>query len=428
MIKELLHLTICQNQKKKAKILKLLANFYGYDRTSRIKCSLKTIFSAFFLISCVGESSSSDQEYPIDKIDVDVVESVLMSDFIKSVKYIPLSDSGGALLGAIDKVRMDDDRIYVLDMYQAVGLFVFDHQGNLIFAIQNYGRGPGEFMGPYDFTIDYDNDEIAIYDARGLKICFYDKTTGQFLREQLLDFRFRRFEAINGGFLFHTDNRPDPDMCCNMIKTDRGLNVVEEFIPIKDEMRKAYMMSPTNFSSHEDTLFFYSHNDYNIYRSVNGDFAIYKSFDFGEKNAPEEYYAYKENRDEREEILKDNVGMVLGYFRTDDIEYVKYHAESTFYIRISFLNSGRIIHTRSDLLVNDLNAGPQLGFALETYKNFIVWVAPPYHLTNFLAKKRKELSLDDWAEFQRNNPDLIELSTYVSRESNPYLVLTEFKN
>ncbi|MEX0724068.1 MAG: 6-bladed beta-propeller [Gracilimonas sp.] len=395
---------------------------YNYFSATSKLAPLLVLFLFSVLIGC--NDNFKDANHAITEIDVDKADSVYVSDFVKQVTYIPLSNTNRTLIGNVDKVRMDEDRIYVLDMYQSVGVFVYDHSGNFLFKIQNFGRGPGEFMGPYDFTIDYENDEIVIYDARGMKICFYDKETGQFLREKLFEFRFRRFEAISDGFLFHTDNRPNPNICCNIIKTDKDLNIIDEFVRVKDGMRGAFFMTPTNFSKHDDTLFFYSHNDYNIYSSVNGDFSIYKSFDFGEKNAPEEYYVDSE-LEKRDKILGDNVGMILSFFKNDNMEYIMYSADNKFYTRISSSRSEKVIHTNTDLFVNDMNIGPEFVFALETFENSIIWAVQPYVLTNFLEKKRNELSEEAWEEFRHNNPKLMKLTNSITNDSNPYLVMTE---
>lgn len=400
------------------------SNFAPHFMWGKIIYSKLFLLFLFSVLFGCNETINKGNSYSTTEVNVDNVDSVYTSDFIKQVRYIPLSNSNQALIGNIDKVRMDKDRIYVLDMYQAVGVFVYDHNGSLLYKIQNFGRGPGEFMGPYDFTIDYENNEIVIYDARGMKLCFYDKETGNFLREELIDFRFRRFESVPDGFLFHTDNRPNPSICCNIVKTDKDLNIVDEFIPIKDGMRGEFFMSPTNFSFYNDTMYFYSHNDYNIYSSINGDLSTYKSFDFGDRNAPIEYYN-DEDLEKREEILGNNVGMIIGFFKNENMEYIMYSADNKFYTRIYSTTSGEIIHTNTDLLINDINIGPEFVFALETFENSIVWAVQPYVLTNFLNKKRKELSEEAWGKFRQNNPKIMKLASSITNDSNPYLVLTE---
>ena len=91
---------------------------------------------------------------------------------ITSLQYIPLETNENVLIASINKMLVHNDRIYVADYNGAKALFVFDFQGKLIFSINRFGRGPGEYIQFADFNVTESGD-IHVWDNGQRKLIKY---------------------------------------------------------------------------------------------------------------------------------------------------------------------------------------------------------------------------------------------------------------
>lgn len=376
-----------------------------------------------FLNSC-----SSQLDYEAERnisLNPEDAEITNLSQFIENVEFVKLSTEDGAYIGSIEKVKVTENRIYILDAYNSVALYVYDRLGNLLFKIANYGRGPGEFLGPYDFTIDNVNGMISIYDASAIKLSFYDINDGKFIKDELLDFSVRRFEAVDGRYVFYTDNRIEKNVSHNIIITDSSLNIQNEYLKIKEDMRGVYFLMPMNFSTYNQKLFFTPHSEYNIYKYEKGNFEKFTSIDFGKYKAPEEYYRKYEDNNDRWEVRGDAAYNVSNYLRSDKFEFFIYQAKTTTYYYLSSFTTDDFIHTNSEKLNNDLNIGPIMRWPNAIIENKLVWYQQPGVLLRFLNEKKDDMRDDEWIRFTKENQDLISFAQSLEGEENPYLMFIE---
>jgi hypothetical protein len=120
----------------------------------------------FSVYSCSvkqAELSLLDSNFSID-LDKKKETDINLSSFFKNVKTIILENNENCLIGRISEFQVFDGYIYVLDKSIAKSLFVFDMDGRFIRKIGNLGRGPGEYVQLYDFTLDTDNQFIFLLD------------------------------------------------------------------------------------------------------------------------------------------------------------------------------------------------------------------------------------------------------------------------
>jgi hypothetical protein len=116
--------------------------------------------------------AKSDNIYVFDLDKIRNNGSLSMSSLFKKVIPIVLETRDDVLIGSINAIQVYKDRVYVLDRQQKI-LFVFDMNGLFIRKIGSIGSGPGEYLEIVDFTINYDKDEIYLYDPRFQKIHKY---------------------------------------------------------------------------------------------------------------------------------------------------------------------------------------------------------------------------------------------------------------
>lgn len=76
----------------------------------------------------------------------------------------------------LDKIIEDNGLFYVLDSFGARTLVSFDSKGNAHAKYGKIGKGPGEFVRPWDFDIY--NSQVYILDSNAKKILIFESDGG----------------------------------------------------------------------------------------------------------------------------------------------------------------------------------------------------------------------------------------------------------
>ncbi|MCL2738371.1 MAG: 6-bladed beta-propeller [Bacteroidales bacterium] len=109
------------------------------------------------------------------------LEPIKMSEFVDSVKFIQLEETGESLIGSINKIFFTATYVIVEDRQQNT-VFFFDQNGKYLKKISRKGRGPGEYLSLSSCMFDERKQQLIIYDILAKKILFYD-LFGNFVKE-----------------------------------------------------------------------------------------------------------------------------------------------------------------------------------------------------------------------------------------------------
>ena len=169
-----------------------------------------SIILIIFLIYCCANSSrtmeskaSGQYVINLDNVKNNPDDVFLLSSLYKGVKTILLETNESCLIGRMNKIRVFDQYLLILDRHIAKSLYIFDKEGRFLKKIGNVGGGPGEYVEPSDFTIDKDNKIIYVLDGRSNRINKYDLVTGKFINAIKLDANMRSYNIeYIGGKLF----------------------------------------------------------------------------------------------------------------------------------------------------------------------------------------------------------------------------------
>jgi hypothetical protein len=135
--------------------------------------------SSYYLLILAFVSISCKQE-KYDLINFDprnlIVKEFMLSEIAEDINYIPL-DNRDPLAMIHDNIEVVNNSIYLSDRY--MGLLVFDKTGKMIRRIGSKGRGPGEYIYSFNFTVDEKTETIYVCDNNIIKV--YSKN-GQFIR------------------------------------------------------------------------------------------------------------------------------------------------------------------------------------------------------------------------------------------------------
>jgi hypothetical protein len=131
------------------------------------------LFVLFFLmISCKSKDNTLFEFDPRNLIE----NKIRLSEIADDIKYIPLDNIYP--LGFIhDNIEFINNSIYLSE--KDIGILVFDITGKMIRKIGSKGRGPGEYLYTFDFTVDEKTETIYVWDNNIIKV--YSKN-GKFIR------------------------------------------------------------------------------------------------------------------------------------------------------------------------------------------------------------------------------------------------------
>ena len=139
----------------------------------------------FLLSSCSGPRQDDNLMENKNLYSIDLDHSTKERSFVFSSIFCDLEtiilDSEEKVIGNIDKIQADDSTIYILDINISKGVFKYSRNGNYIQQIGNIGSGPGEYIKPFDFTLDQKNRIIYILDGPRQRINKYEMTSGKYL-------------------------------------------------------------------------------------------------------------------------------------------------------------------------------------------------------------------------------------------------------
>lgn len=147
-----------------------------------MKLSLYLFILQIVLISCATKQTQSNPD--LLTVDLDAIktkETVKASDFFKNPKSIILETNEKSLIGMIEQIHIDKHRIVIFDNSKNLKVLVFNLDGTFSHQIGKLGRGPGEYTGISDFTIDEKKDEIYLLDSEDDKVKKYNLNTGKYI-------------------------------------------------------------------------------------------------------------------------------------------------------------------------------------------------------------------------------------------------------
>ena len=177
-----------------------------------------SFFSLFFSCSNNSYRKIENEENVLFTIYLDNLlknEDILFfSSLFNGIKTITLETNENCMIGRINKIRVFNKFIYILDSQVSKSLLVFNTEGHFIMKIGTIGIGPGEFVEPSDFTIDTEKNIIYILDGYAQQINKYKILTGDFINSIKLDRNIRSYHIeFAKGKLFadayfseHSDN------------------------------------------------------------------------------------------------------------------------------------------------------------------------------------------------------------------------------
>lgn len=137
------------------------------------------------LVTCCDSGSENTEQingnsslkFPI-KIDVESLihsefEEIRLSSVVDSIEYVPLETTDSSLIGLIQQVVIADSFIFICTGEK---ILEFNREGKYLHQIGSTGRGPGQFIGVRNISIDDAREILFINPNFSLNLIKYTYT------------------------------------------------------------------------------------------------------------------------------------------------------------------------------------------------------------------------------------------------------------
>lgn len=263
------------------------------------------ILTVFFVLAGCNtkpEDNFSPLGIPLNPTEA---QKANLSEVFPDFEAINITVPDSVFFGNIEQIKSDDKRIYLLDPFQSKSIIILDKKGNFINQLKKIGRGPGEYVSPYAFTVNTSEDELILYDRGKLEFLRYKLPTLEFLGSTRKNALLMNFERLDGGDILAV--RDDSKNKSELF----GLEIWnKEFETLKDgisDMQNAVIelsYHSTIGKKNKDLLYAHPFNGL-IHEVSNGGLVPIYDLAFNDWEVPEELYSMEEANDFEEALTRD---------------------------------------------------------------------------------------------------------------------------
>lgn len=170
--------------------------------------------SVFTLLGGCGRNAASKYgEVVMDTVVVDVGKQPVQKnvrDYFSRLEIIPLETSRESAISRIDRIIIDNGFLYVFDG-QRDAVLIFDREGFFQRKIERKGRGPQEYIGLIDVSLNRNTGHLSFMAHIPEKIIRYDQS-GRFIDDEEIPLLFTSIANDNGrDVLFNASKQQRAD-------------------------------------------------------------------------------------------------------------------------------------------------------------------------------------------------------------------------
>jgi len=214
-----------------------------------------SLFILILLASCLScKDKETDTAEDLFFASSPLCESKVLYDFIA------LETTENNLIGYISKIKIVQNKIFVLDAVISKTLQVYDLKGRYLQQVGAIGNGPGEYTTPNNFYIDGLNNVLLIINQSKSQIIEYDLNTLSYKKTYLAPFYFASAQPVsNGHFVWYQPMGYEMKRIKYYLQiTERTLEDVTNYhYPIDFPTSLGLPSSQDVFYEYEDRSFFF---------------------------------------------------------------------------------------------------------------------------------------------------------------------------
>lgn len=264
------------------------------------------------LILTQCQDASNLSSIPSVKVDVTENKEGKTSDYFTCSEIIVLETCENSLISSIDRLIRTENNIYILDKSRKQ-IFIFDHHGKFIKALNHRGRAPGEYIQIVDAGVDTLNKQIIVMADIPMCILYYD-LQGNFIKQKPLPHLLDNIICENGKEFFYN----------TYYKEDKKKDYYIWFSEVLDCRKELPLQKNNNFFLkgpriiNSSGILFTKRYDNTVFSLKNDTITPEIRFDFGENNIPPHL---KENLNDKKfylECMQKKICHSVSYLRNNE--------------------------------------------------------------------------------------------------------------
>ena len=130
---------------------------------NRLSRYLWLLAGCLFFASC--KETQKTGNIPTFDLQKEYPQRELAYQDVANVEYIPLETSDSSVLMSLAYTFISDDKIIIFDA-RNVGYVIFDHSGKYLGSFSRKGQSGTEYVNIWGQTVDFDLEEIYVYEQR----------------------------------------------------------------------------------------------------------------------------------------------------------------------------------------------------------------------------------------------------------------------
>lgn len=251
-----------------------------------------------------------------------------LSNQLSIKDMIVLKESEDIMFADLDKIIENQGMYYVLDSFGAKTLVSFDSEGNAYAKYGKIGKGPGEYVRPWDFDIY--NSQVYILDSNAKKILRF-ASNGDFIDEKQIPFPAKGFKILKDGKMMFS-LLPSGDCGPRLCLSDSTLSDHKYLLDTEKGYMGGFHTNNIFRNNNNGIIYYEAPQDTLFCFNDNGELTGGIVFDFGNRQVPHDakldYLQALENglledklRLNESPLFLDN-GIIIGTISDDKSQYI----------------------------------------------------------------------------------------------------------
>lgn len=370
-------------------------------------CYLVSLLSLLLACTENGQSGKEDST----NIYFGKLSEVKISDCIHITRFLPLETTDTSLIGRIDQLEVVGDRIILLDS-PSNSIFAFSAKdGKFLFRLSGGGNGPGEFLSPHSFWVEYSDSSLYVLDRMLSKLIKYRLSDFTYLEEiKLPAISPMAFAVLPDScqFLYYYPLRSEDLFAGNqVVKADKEGNIQSTCYQAPSSGRILHG-NPTAFYKYKHKLSLVPYFSNNVYEWNGNSLHARYHLDWANSQFPnEEVFERDDSPEIMKKILSENYIRFLFVYENFSCFAAKYYIKKDLYLSAWNKKNDTYFNVKADKVIDDLGIGGclPLPVGVSGAEELVGSLQP--HTMNRLMIKDKELlsispSMDD-----EDNPILV---------------------
>lgn len=325
----------------------------------------------------------------------------------EDISFIPLETNEESVIGRIDKVRITDEYVFILDINSAQSIFKFSKDGKFLQKIGVKGEGPKELLRPLDFNLS--DNKIKVLD-NGVSIITYD-FEGNFIdRIPLKNTTALTFqvEKSSGDYIFISGDN-DYHLKIFNSRFENKASFFKSKSPFEEQV-----IINSLFTSHKEEIIFRRFLNDTIFKISNGSLIPHKLLNFKSNKLTKDDLIYTNEQELLSKIK--NKSVIRNYFESDNARFLVFDLKSDIWVAINYKDTNKTSVFKFKNLINDVTYEANTTYVIGNHANEFIFLVEPWSIL-----QNNHLNKD------ANHSEWNKIISQLKPSDNPILMLASFK-